>query len=411
MKDLDNFITNIVTKKINEPQEYENAIRTAFDNSSSKIQKLRRVPITICSLILLTTSIVYATEIKDFVIKYFYNHDTGIDTAIENGYIDVIEENDKISNNVELSINNMSSEAYNTEIGIKNMLMDDYNLNFTFSIDISKDIDITEIDDIQLYGVLITDENNNILYSRGKDLFDEYCLNNNLNYSYHEYNEHHMGASLTGGITKKDTVSNSIDFSYSLINNRQYAYPKSENLNIIVQEIRMIDKDVFPAEEKYILKGNWNLYISVNEKFSNRESINYVVKNNIYDNIDVTEAKLDNTGFTFKCTILEDALYDNNISDEEKQKIINDFQDYYLIDGEYVGNYIIDCYLEDELGNKYYTPEIGISNPYRFDFVTGKLYYRNCFTYTKFLQTDTIKIHFNLNLPNDTRNICIELEK
>ena len=41
MKDLDNFITNIVTKKINEPQEYENAIRTAFDNSSSKIQKCK----------------------------------------------------------------------------------------------------------------------------------------------------------------------------------------------------------------------------------------------------------------------------------------------------------------------------------------------------------------------------------
>lgn len=412
MKNLDDFITNIVTKEINEPQEYETAIRNAFNKTSFKKQGFKKIAVTICSLLVITTGIVYATEIKELIIKQFYNYDEGIDTAIENNYIDIPEENYVNSSiNVETIINNMSIDAYDTEIGIKNMLMDDYNLDFTFSINVSKNIDFSDIEDIRLYEVLITDENNNILYCNNRDLFNEYCSNNNLNYSYHEHNEHHMNSALTGHIINKDTNSNTIDFIYSLINNRQYAYPKSEKLNIIIQEIRMVDKDVFPFEEKVALRGNWNLFVDVDKKFSNRESVNYTVKNNPYNDIKVTEAKLDNTGFTFKCTILKEPLYGNNTSKEEIHKLITEYHKYYIEGDRCIPNYITNCYLEDEFGNKYYTPTSGNSNPYRFDFSTGELYYKDHFTYTQSVQTNKIKIYFTINLPNDTRKICLELEK
>lgn len=324
MKSLDEFITGIVTKEINEPQEYEKAIRNAFNKSTYKKLNFKKITATVCSILVITTGIVYAKDIKEFIIKEFYNFDEGVDTAIENGYIDNLEGNYMSSIPIESTVENMSIEAYETSFGVKNMLMDDYNLDFTFSINFSKNIDISEIDDIQLFDVLITDENNNVIYSVGKDLFDEYCLNNNLDYSFHDCNEHQMSSALTGHITKKDPDTNTVDFIYSLINNRQFAYPKSKKLNIIIQEIRMFDKDVVPSKEILRLNGNWNLFIDVDKKFSNRKSVNYVVKNNPYNDIEVTEAKLDNTGFTFKCSVLKKPLFSKNASSEEQLNAIQE---------------------------------------------------------------------------------------
>lgn len=410
MKSLDEFITNIVTKEINEPQKYETTIRTAFNKSTHKKLNFKKITVTVCSILIITTGIVYAKDIKEFIIKEFYNFDEGVDTAIENGYIDNLEVNHMSSIPIESTVENMSIEAYETSFGVKNMLMDDYNLDFTFSINFSKNIDISEIDDIQLFDVLITDENNNIIYSVGKDLFDEYCLNNNLDYSFHDCNEHQMSSALTGYITKKDTDTNTVDFIYSLINNRQFAYPKSKKLNIIIQEIRMFDKDVVPSKEILRLNGNWNLFIDVDEKFSNRKSVNYVVKNNPYNDIKVTEAKLDNTGFTFKCSVLKKPLFSKNASSEEQLNAISEYQKYYVVDDNCIPRYITNCYLEDEFGNKYYTPTSGNSNPYIFDFSTGELYYKNCFTYTQSNKTDKIKIYFTINLPDDYREVCLEFK-
>lgn len=411
MKNLDDFITNIVKKEINEPEKYETSIRNAFNAKSYKKLKLKRMISAVCSLLVITTGIVYASDIKEFVNKYFYNFNEGVDIAIENGYFDEPKMDYASSEETEAIINGISMESYNTGVAVKNMLFDDYNLSFTFSINTSKNIDVSKLMTVRLNKVLIIDENKNVLYCDNKELFDEYCSKNNLEYSYYDYNEHYMSSALNDYIVNKDTNSNTIDIIFNLINNRQFSYPKSKKLNITIQEIYMGEKDYYANDEPICLKGNWNLFIDVNDKFSNRESINYTVKNSSYDDIEVTQAKLDNTGFTFKCILQKEPLYDNNITNEEKQKLISKYQEYYLKEDKIVPEYITNCYLEDELGNKYYTPEISIANPYIYDFSTGKLYYQNCFTYTQSVQTDIIKIHFKINLPDDQRDVCIKLEK
>lgn len=411
MKDLDDFITNIVTKEINEPEKYEQAIRTAFDKKAYRKSNFSKIAVTVCSLLIVVTGITYATDIKEFVIKNFYNANEGIDKAIENGYIDERQAEYATSEEIEATINNTSIDAYNTEIGIKNMLMDDHTLNFTLSIKVSDNIDISNLMTVRVNRFIISDENDNILYCDFKNFFDEYCLKNNLDYDFYESDC--SFCSVENYIVNKDIASNTIDMIFNISNEGESQYPKSKKLNIIIEELYMGEEDYYANDEPIYLKGNWNLTFNVDEKFYNRESINYNVKKCDYDDINVTQAKLDNTGFIFKCTLFKEPLYNDNISQEEKYRIIREFQEYYYKEeyGYIFPDYITNCYLEDELGNKYYTPESGIANPYVWDFTKGELYYKNAFTYTQSNQTDKIKIYFTINIPNDVRDVCIELEK
>lgn len=415
MRDLDDFITNIVTKEINEPEGYEQAIRTAFDKNIHKKSSFRKIAVTVCSLIIVITGVVNATDIKEFVIEHFYTADDGMDIAIENGYLDEQEIKPvSSSEEIEATINNVSFDAYNTEIGIKNMLMDDYNLSFTFSVKTGKNIDISNFMTVRFGNVLITDENQNIIYcSYSKNMFDEYCEKNNLDYDFYEAIGYF---SLEEYLNNKDANSNSVDKVYNIFNGRIKPYPKSKKLNISIQDIYMGEEDYYPWNEEPIhLKGNWNIQVDVSEKFSSRESVNYIVKNCPYDDIDVTLAKLDNTGFTFKCTVHTDPVYDNNESPEEKQRKTAEFQQYYYdySYGRIIPNYIKNTYLVDELGNRYDSPESGggFAAPYLWDFGTGELNYQTCFTYTQNTQTDNIKVYLTINLPGDVRDVCIELEK
>lgn len=411
MRDLDDFITNIVTKKINKPEEYEQAIKTAFDKKTYKKSNFSKIAVTVCSLLIVITGIAYATDMKEFVIKYFYNANEGIDKAIENGYIDEQEKEYVASEEIEATINNISIDAYNTEIGIKNMLMDDHTINFTLSIKVSDNIDISKLMTVRVNRFIISDENDNILYCDFKNFFDEYCLKNNLDYDFYESDC--SFCSVENYIVNKDIDSNTIDMIFNISNEGESQYPKSKKLNIIIEELYMGEEEHYANDEPIYLKGNWNLTFNVDEKFYNRESINYDVKKCDYDDINVTQAKLDNTGFIFKCTLFKEPLYNDDISQEEKYRVIREFQKYYYKEeyGYIFPDYITNCYLEDELGNKYYTPESGIANPYVWDFTKGELYYKNAFTYTQSNQTDKIKIYFTINLPDDVRDVCIELEK
>lgn len=60
MNQLDNFITNILEKNINEPKEYENAIRGTLENNKLREYTIHKLVITICSTIILTTGFSFA---------------------------------------------------------------------------------------------------------------------------------------------------------------------------------------------------------------------------------------------------------------------------------------------------------------------------------------------------------------
>lgn len=407
MKNLDNFITNIVTKKINEPKEYEMAIKEAFNKKTYKEQRGMKFATAICSIIIISTGVVYATDIKDFIIKNFYNYNQGIDTAIENGFIDEPEMNNFDSYNSDVLDDNIS----NVEIKVKNMLMDDYSLSFTFSLKMDENINIDEIKDLRFKKILISDENNNILHCDLKEPFDRFCSENGLDYEFLNHNENYISNSYNSYITSRNADTGTIDLVFNLYNNRENPYPKSKKLRVQIDEICIFETEAKELEKEKILKINEDISFNINEKFSTREDILYKVIKTNYNDIKVKEASLKETEFFFSFELQTEPFYKETDSEEVKQEKINEYNKYYG-PVKYGGHIAVtDCYIENELGEKFDTFGTVVSSPTTIDLEKGLLSHKNSFTLTKYNQTDRLKIHFKLNLPNDERNVYIELEK
>lgn len=412
MKNLDDFITDIVNKEINEPQEYENSIRTAFNKNSYKKLKFNKIIATSCSLLILATSVVYATDIiKEYIGKYFYNFNEGIDTAIENDYFDEVETEYVSSTEPNTIIN---EQIIIPEIKVKNMVMDDYSLCFTFTLKIDSNID--NIQRVNLNKVLITDENNSILYCDNKEIFDNYCKNHNLNYKFLESNDHYIsGNGLNWYITDRNNDLGTIDLMFNIINDREQKYPNSKILNIQIGKISLKESTDPMLNDDITIEGNWNMLFHVNNKFYDRKPTNYIIKNSNYSDIIVTEASLSYTGFDLKFSLPHNPSYLETDSEKVKEEKINEFHEYYTdtdTDGKIIPNPILDCYIENEIGQKFYQPSSDLESKYNSDFLSNNFfYYKDTFTLTKANQTDTLKLYFKLNLPDIQKDICIELEK
>lgn len=416
MKSLDAFIKNIVTKEINEPQEYATSIKNAFNTKTCTTSNFKKITITVCSFLILISGIVYATDIKEFVSKYFYNFNEGVDTAIENGYFDEPEMNYTNSENIDVTVNGEKTNPSDVSLKVKDMVMDDHNLVFTIMIKLDKKINISNIMKIKMDKMLITDENNKIIFcGPNKNIFDEYCKENNLNYEYLKFNDNYMCSSWGYVINNKNKEENIIEVICNF-NNSDMTYPKSKKLNIQLFEILMSENENVYAEnkeEEIKLDGNWNIQVDVNDIFYNRKVTNYKVKNCNYNDINVTEAILNDTCFSLKFNVPHKHFYLETDSEELKKQKIYEYRKYYTKDDENVVPLpVINSYIENEYGKKFYQISSGVVNQYNSDLLTSDyLYWKDEFALTKADQTDTLKIYFTLNLPDDQRNVCIELEK
>ena len=125
----------------------------------------------------------------------------------------------------------------------------------------------------------------------------------------------------------------------------------------------------------------------------------------------MTEASLKETEFFFSFELETEPFYKETDSEDVKQEKIDEYNKYFgpVIDGGHIA--VTDCYIENELGEKFDTFGTVVSSPTTIDLEKGILKHKSSFTLTKYNQTDILKIYFKLNLPNDEREICIELEK
>lgn len=132
------------------PDSTRYTIQNAFDipprskrrKNIRPIYNIRRIANLAISFICISTSIVLAIS---FISKLFTNSTDGIDSAVENGYVQNV--------NMEFIENN--------DIGIKvdNLIMDDTNLDMSFIYYSKND----KTSDLQINEFIIRDENNNII--------------------------------------------------------------------------------------------------------------------------------------------------------------------------------------------------------------------------------------------------------
>lgn len=414
MKDIEYKIRELLSQDIELPSNYQlmirNTLKENIPNKTHIKNRIFKVLATACGILVIATSIVYAKDISNF-IYHFFNNNRGLDLAVNDGYIDEPKAEYTTTENITASDSGTIIDASNTEIKVENMLMDDYDLNFTFSVKLDDNIDISRIARLWLPDILITDENNNILICTEKYLFEDFCSENNLDYKYNEFNEHHMNSGCDvrtkTPLSENHTAEITYNFKASV-----YPYPKSKKLYIYIPKINMC-KDVVNYEKvDVILNGNWKINFDVAEKFYNRESIVYTVKSCSDEKINVTQACVYNTGMVFEFTSKDKPIWNEDDSSEIVDKKIREFlkyEDNMYNNGIY---YVNEEYIVNERGETFTPIESGLEGGSGTIYgAYGDFTHWQTFDLIKSKATKNLTVHVNVFLQGYRRDVVIELER
>ncbi len=284
MDEFEKSIKNILSQDIDIPEHYTNAIKTALDKKKNGVHNWLKVAAVVCIGITATGGIAFATRkyIKNTREKSF-GLGKEIDNVVEKGYIKNTNM-DYVSSKVLI----VEGNQYTVGTKITDFLMDDINLSAHFDFEFSEAINeigsIANLTNIEIVDLIVTDENNNIVYNNDKESFEKFCTENSLDYKFNEFNEHYYANGLNNFINYKN--ENNIVFTYNMYTSGQY--PKSKQLNFRFTKIKLQEKD----KDEIILDGNWQLSVSIPEKMYNRQTISYKVTSCSNSDFNITTAML-----------------------------------------------------------------------------------------------------------------------
>lgn len=407
-KKLDNLIQNYYDNYNNYivvPDILKNRISNTMyvENKFNIIILIKKIIITILSIVTLSGGLVIA---KNYLFTKF-DMGEGINKAIQEGYIYRPEEN----KNTEQIILNSNNPDLKFNISINEFLMDDRNISTSFLINY-ENIELNNIRNIKLEDLIITDEENKILYCVNEEAFNKFCNENCLNYKFSETNDNYFTSGVNNFIQPSTNINEKKLIYNIFLGGLDSNYPKSKKLNYKFTSISLMDNDY---NESMNIKGYWNLSIDVPEKMYKRKDISYKVKSCSNNNIDVLTAKGSDTGFELHCILNNIEIpekvreyrrslkmyLNNEISYEKWQRIYVEYEQSDLslppIRSYYepeLGETIEDCtYIENEKGEKFLISD----NPGRkqnknfIDDNTFNVY--ETFDLTKYDITNELKIH------------------
>ncbi len=397
---LDKKIKTILSKDANLTDKYKYMIRNTLKENKNKSKTLNshfnnfiKFAAVGSGCMILTTSVVFAKDISNFFTNFF-NNSKGIDTAVENGYL--LEPNMKYVD---------SSEV---ETKVENLLITDYNLSFTMDMKFKNNLDFESIEKINLPDLMITDNENKILYCENEEKFNKFSSEKNLNYTYKEFNDNYINSGCNYYIKAKDPNSNEIQLVYNLTADN---FPKSKNINISFSEIDLLNQTDINNSQK--VAGNWNMNVDIPEKFYNRENITYKVKSCSNENINITQAVVYDTGMKLELVIRNEKIYNDEDSQENINLKVNDRLEELkkeFASGNETNLKLFDnnTYVETEDGTKYYPSESSSEDSgYSNDFMNGTINYWQTYNLTKYQASPTLKLVLNYK----GEEITIELEE
>jgi len=270
-----------------------------------RVYKMKKRIIAISmSCFILISGVTFAFN-SEKIVNYIRGLGNGIDTAVENGYIaEPNMEYEKSSATATDEAKGITLDDINVKAKIEDFLMDDLNISthFLFEIDtkINDTIDFDDLKTVELKDLIVTDEDNRILYCMSKDAFDKYCVENNLNYDFSEFNENYYNCGLNSFIVRKTKENGNIQLTYNMYTDGSQSYPKSRKLYFKFSNLVLKRFDYLENENSIVnLKGDWSIDVDVPEKMYNRQSVAYKVVKNENKDFEVTNATLYDTGFEF----------------------------------------------------------------------------------------------------------------
>lgn len=313
----------------------------------------KKIIATACASLVLVSGIVLAANIEN-IKTHFRGLGKGVDTAVENGYIQ----------NIEMDFQKFDNMG--TEVKIENFFMDDLNLSVKFSIkfdnNIKNAVDLDKVTSIDLTDLIIRDEENRIIFGGySKETFDEYCKENNLNYEFAETSENYMNCGLNWFINKEN--ENNINLTYNIYCDK---FPKSKKLYCCFKTmtLHMFDSS---QENEYKLNGNWKIELDVPEKMYNRTNEYYKVVSCSNKEFNIYTAMVTDTGFEIGIKIP---------SKNKKESIIR----------------MSKTYIENEKGDKF-KRSLSVSRNAKGKYLPNDEYdFYETFNMTKYDATDKVRV-------------------
>lgn len=274
-------------RKLKIPLSTQNAIKNAFKEKNVKTRKPKNIPQTVMyifSVFILATGIVFAKDVIEIISALFINSTDSIDTAVENGYVQ----------NVDMDF------VYNNDIGIKvnYILMDNSSLDISYVYKCDNQPYL--VNNIELYEYEIKDEKDNLLYQ-----FDS---ENSIN--------------IKPLIVKTMKKTNSAIQLQENIFNESILYfadnfPSIEKLFINVKSVKI--------NNLKIIDGNWELELTLDDKFAQRENVVYEVDKN--EQVKSCEITLSETTLKIFLELYEKC--DNVVISQNKPQLQNEFAQSY----------------------------------------------------------------------------------
>jgi hypothetical protein len=260
-----------------------------------KIEKISKSACTLLLCILSIAGIVCAKDISNKVYTKLETIGTGMEHAIQKGYVAYPSMEFNISNSTILNARTGEKvQDAQTSIKVDEIIMDDFNISITFNVNLSDEtLKVVKAEDIwnmHFSDMVITDENDNILYS-AKKLADTESLN----------------AEINTFISERD--GNTLKVVYNLYTKADTdAFPKSKELNIKFANIN-ISKDAqantLLGEGEINLSGDWNLKVDIPEKMYNRNAVVYTQATTTDNDFNVTKAVLYDTGMEIEVEVAD----------------------------------------------------------------------------------------------------------
>ena len=332
-----------------------------------------------CTMLVSLSGIAFAKDISTNIYNNFYQTGNGVGKAISEGYI----ENTKMNyENSEAVVENVETgeiiEDAQTKVKVSEFIMDNFKLSMTFDVELSeKAQEIIKAEEVWKFNfpdLIISDENNVVLYCINNKAYDEFSKENNLGYSFSEALDTDMLYGSGVNIVPTQRQNNHVQVIYNIYTGSGANYPKSKKLNIKMSKINISKNEgTMPGDEEITLTGDWNFSLDVPEKMYNRTETIYVQKSTTNEDYQVIAATLYDTGLEITLHIktekqpvypssLEEKYY-NSLEDGNELKT-NEIRSYISFQEEQTDEYRIwrekisdlfhiESYVTDENGEIY----------------------------------------------------------
>lgn len=344
-----------------------------------------------------------------------YSLGKGIRDAVEHGYI--LEQEGSIAS--EISSPDIVLNNSKLEIGIQDFLMDDQTICDTFRIkfdDVALEkIDLSKVGNIELYDLVMFDENNNILFSLDKGSFNSFCEENKLDYDFSDFNDNYYSSGVNS-LLKRTENDNELDLVYNVYTNALYGgYPRSKKVYYKFSKVRVKEVE---TENIIELDGDWSFVIDVPEVMYNRSSVSYRVVSCSDDDVKVYACSVGETGTEIGLRInnipevkIPKELEDVVLRDKENSIDVNEDEEYQRLFREWFDKLdvvdIDETYVVNESGEKFYST-MGVNRKYKSDWVSENEFE---FVDTYSMIKDTASDRIELNLRYNGKSAKIVLEK